>query len=113
MRVPLFDCATIYFCQSAEEVEDFCKQADAAPIDLAGINGLSTRYINTKTGERMILIAVLNGEIPTLAHEASHAVFSLCEMIGVDVEVGKSNETFCYLVSAIMKFALKHMEKPV
>lgn len=113
MRVPLFNCGTIIFCRSKAEFDYFYQSVDAEKPDTYPLNGLSSTYIHTKTNQRLFLVALFNNEISTLAHEISHTAFSICDLVGVEVKEGNANETFCYLVSNIMEFALKHLEKTV
>ncbi len=112
MKVPLFHCGTIYFCRNTTEFEYFFNVVDAEMPNTRTLNGLSSNYTNTKTGERIFLIALFNNSISTLAHEISHIAFNICDVVGVEVTEKKANETFCYLVGNIMDFALKHLEKP-
>lgn len=111
MSVPLFNCGDIYLCRTEDELAYFYQLVEGEMPNTVGLNGFSAFYIHQKTAKKIFLIAVLNGKISTLAHEISHTIFTICNLVNVEVKEGKANETFCYLMSNIMEFALKHFKK--
>lgn len=101
MKVPLFDNGTVYLCRNFDE----WKSAHAAAglevdDDLQYSSGLC-RYIH-HAGKRRFLVCINSGEFSTLAHELAHVAFDVCGLAGVPCEEGKGNETFCYLLGAMM-----------
>jgi hypothetical protein len=99
VRLPLFE-QNIHFVTSMDHyniclgVMGFPPQAPAA-----GKGG----WYTDGDGDVMFLVGVMNGEHSTLVHEISHVTHFLCKYIGIDVEYGGANETFCYIMGALYK----------
>lgn len=68
--------------------------------------GACQQYQNTDTGENLYLIGVFNGEAATLVHECAHATFYCCRDVGVVVDTGAANETYCYLLDRMFSHFL-------
>ncbi|EFF2366490.1 hypothetical protein F9L31_19480 [Escherichia coli] len=51
-------------------------------------------------------------QLSTIAHECAHMAFDICSRVGVDVEPGRANETYCYLMSRLVEFCERHIKKP-
>ncbi|OOF53893.1 hypothetical protein BKK55_10865 [Rodentibacter genomosp. 2] len=112
MRVPLFNCGTIYFCQSKQEWEACFAAFNVVDRDNRPVSGSATTLVNHTTGDTAYLLGVFNNDVSTAAHEAAHVAFYICRDVGVTVSAEDSNETFCYLVSNIMEFIGKTINKP-
>ncbi|HHU7963203.1 TPA: hypothetical protein ACUKG2_004772, partial [Escherichia coli] len=69
---------------------------------------------HTMSSENGVLhvIGVFNGKLSTIAHECAHMAFDICSRVGVDVEPGRANETYCYLMSRLVEFCERHIKKP-
>ena len=74
--------------------------------------GAANTFRHTGGGKDIYLLGVFDGRVSTLAHEAAHIVFDICRTVGVEIEAGRANETFCYLLDAIVSFASEHMKEP-
>ncbi len=113
LEVPLFKCGDIYLCRNENELKAFHKKFKL-PYEPMGNRyaGFATTIENEVTGDRNYLISIADMDFPTIAHEASHVAFYICRDTGVEVNVSSSNETFCYLVTAIVDFIYKNIEKP-
>ncbi|WP_241596001.1 hypothetical protein [Rosenbergiella epipactidis] len=105
MNVPLFESGTVIFCRDFSEWR-FIHSQIGIDQEEDGSNGKSHTYSNGS--EVMHIIGLFNGKNSTLAHECSHMAFDICSRVGVEVEAGKANETFCYLVSKIFEFCDKN-----
>lgn len=111
MTVPLFNSSVIYLCSSEEEYIYACDKLKIPARNMLGINGVSLSFVDEVHGERLHLLCVLNFSISTLAHEAAHTAFRICDEVGVRVEADKANETYCYLLSRIVDFGIHHLRK--
>lgn len=109
MKVPLFDSGDVIFCNSIEAWEALHNQlrADGG----RGLTNGASHTISSRAGT-LHIIGVFNGKISTLAHECSHIAFDICGIVGVPVSAGEANETFCYLISRLVEFGSRHMQKP-
>lgn len=70
------------------------------------------RASHTMSSENGVLhvIGVFNGKLSTIAHECAHMAFDICSRVGVDVESGRANETYCYLMSRLVEFCERHIK---
>lgn len=109
--IPLFHCANVYLCRSREEWSQACDALDCSRSDLSALSGATQTYRNADTGETLYLLGVFDGALSTLAHECAHIAFYVCRDTGVVVEEAGANETYCYLVGGLFKFAESHLEK--
>lgn len=107
--VPLFDNSYVLLCRNIEEWtlahQHFGAKADK--LDRCG----AANTFRSLSGEKDVhLLAVFDRRFSTLAHESAHIVFDICHLAGVDVEAGKSNETFCYLLDKLFQFAEPYLK---
>lgn len=58
------------------------------------------------------LLGVFTGEPHVLAHECAHVAFRICSLCGVEINPDGSNETYCYLLGRIFRFAEGYVKKP-
>lgn len=63
-------------------------------------------------GQLVVTAADLGLQLSTIAHECAHMAFDICSRVGVDVEPGRANETYCYLMSRLVEFCERHIKKP-
>lgn len=98
MLVPLFESGTIVFCRDFPEWQRLHQKLGVDVHD-SDANGAS----HTMSSENGVLhvIGVFNGKLSTIAHECAHMAFDICSRVGVDVEPGRANETYCYLMSRL------------
>lgn len=54
------------------------------------------RNMEHADGGRIYIIGVFDGQLQTLVHECSHVMFFILDYVGVEIERGAANETFCY-----------------
>ncbi|WKM72889.1 hypothetical protein Q2T70_03835 [Klebsiella oxytoca] len=109
MKVPLFENGSVVFCTSIQEWHELHRglKVDGGD-DLT--NGAS-RTLRHKTHGSLYIIGVFNGKHSTVAHECAHVAFDICSDVGVTVQPGCANETYCYLLSRLVEFCSKRMEK--
>ena len=109
MLVPLFESGTIVFCRDFPEWQRLHQKLGVDVHD-SDANGAS----HTMSSENGVLhvIGVFNGKLSTIAHECAHMAFDICSRVGVDVEPGRANETYCYLMSRLVEFSERHIKKP-
>ncbi|MFA8126311.1 hypothetical protein, partial [Escherichia coli] len=109
MLVPLFESGTIVFCRDFPEWQRLHQKLGVDVHD-SDANGAS----HTMSSENGVLhvIGVFNGKLSTIAHECAHMAFDICSRVGVDVEPGRANETYCYLMSRLVEFCERHIKKP-
>lgn len=108
IAIPLFDCGTVYLCRTRNEWQQAHRSlgAEAQLLDRCG----SANTFRSLTGDRDIyLLGIFDNNVATLAHESAHLVFDICETVGVDVERGRANETFCHLLDTIVAFASEYL----
>ncbi|EJQ8147404.1 hypothetical protein N8J30_004110 [Salmonella enterica subsp. enterica serovar Newport] len=113
LLVPLFECARVYLSTSREEWYLAYAALGLEPDDISGMGGCVRLIENTESGDVILLIGIFNGESHVLAHECAHAAFRICSLCGVEINPDGSNETYCYLLGAIFRFAEEHVKKPV
>lgn len=103
-KLPLFSGHSVYLCVNKEEWEaaHLSLGVEAKMLDR---KGTANSFQSLSGQDDVHLLGVFDGKTSTLAHEAAHIVFDICHLIGVDVQAGKANETFCYLLDHIMQFA--------
>lgn len=101
MRVPLFESGYIVFCDSLDKWVDLHNRLGVYAGD-GEANGMSHTVSND--GYVIHIIGLFNGKSSTLAHECAHMAFDICHRVGVNVEAGAENETFCHLVSRMVEF---------
>ncbi|MCS4333691.1 hypothetical protein [Klebsiella variicola] len=107
--VPLFHCANVYLCRSKEEWVQ-AESALGVPLaDISMLNGVCRHFVNEAAGENLYLIGVFNNSIATLVHECAHATFYCCHDVGVTVNTGDANETYCYLLDRMVREFLPHI----
>ncbi|MCN9006739.1 hypothetical protein MLP03_02570 [Escherichia coli] len=109
MLVPLFESGTIVLCRDFPEWQRLHQKLGVDVHD-SDANGAS----HTMSSENGVLhvIGVFNGKLSTIAHECAHMAFDICSRVGVDVEPGRANETYCYLMSRLVEFCERHIKKP-
>ncbi|MCW6598673.1 hypothetical protein [Yersinia ruckeri] len=107
MRVPLFNCATILFFNNPTEAIAHVEKISGQKFKLDGHDGFEWKY-ETKDNV-FIFLAVFDKSAATLAHEAAHAAFEICDIVQTKVSEDRDNETFCYLLQRIMEKFLPHL----
>lgn len=110
VSVPLFECGEIVYCDSRKQFRRVYKDCGVEPpmkAYLHSLGGAAHTLENKATGQRLFLVGVFDGEMATLAHEAAHVAFYICDAVGVEVRRGEANETFCYLVEYIVAQGLR------
>lgn len=110
--IPLFHCANVYLCRSREEWHQACNALGCDGSDIGMLAGATQTYTNAAAGENLYLLGVFDGQMSTLAHECAHIAFYVCRDTGVVIREGGANETYCYLVGELFKFAAEHIKKP-
>ncbi len=104
MKIPLFESGYVVYCDSWD---NWCSLHEKLGIDSGDsfVNGMSHTVSNNEAV--LHIIGVFNGRESTLAHECAHMAFDICHRVGVSVETGAANETFCHLISRLMDFCVK------
>ncbi|MGK6418613.1 hypothetical protein ACFGD2_021320 [Citrobacter freundii] len=110
--IPLFHCANVYLCLSREEWHLATDALGCPRSDIKTLAGATRTYCNTETRENLYLLGVFNGDMATLAHECAHIAFYVCRDTGVAIREDGANETYCYLVGELFKFAAGYLKKP-
>lgn len=109
--IPLFHTANIYLCRSKEEWLA-AELALGVPLsDVSFNNGRCRHFSDDETGENLYLVGVFDGNISTLVHECAHATFYCCNDVGVTIDTGAANETYCYLIDRMVSEFLPHMKQ--
>ena len=111
LEIPLFNSGRLYLCLNTEDWKESHLELGVEPQFLDR-RGAANTFRHTGGGKDIYLLGVFDGRVSTLAHEAAHIVFDICRSVGIEVEAGKANETFCYLLDAIVSFASDHMSGP-
>ncbi|EHM1384080.1 hypothetical protein KFS98_003567 [Salmonella enterica] len=107
MRVPLFNCATILFFNDPSEAIAYIKKISGNDFTFNGYDGFEWMY---ETEDKVyIILATFNKSVATLAHEAAHATFEICNIVQTRVSEDRDNETFCYLLQRIMEKFVPHL----
>lgn len=109
LEIPLFQCGFIYLCQNHQDWE-LAHEEMGSPAALMDRRGGSNAFRNLSGGQDIYILGIFDGSAATAAHEAAHIVFDICHSVGVSVECGKANETFCYLLDAIVEFAYQKLK---
>lgn len=109
MLVPLFESGYIVFCNTWEKWEALHNSLRVCHGE-EGSNGMSH---TVSSGKGILhIVGVFNGKSSTLAHECTHAAFDICHRVGIDIDTGAANETFCHLVSRLVEFGDRYIRKP-
>lgn len=108
LEVPLFKSGNIYICVTLDEWEAAHNELGAEP-KMLGRSGAANTFRELNGGQDIYLIGAFDGKPSTLAHEVAHIVFDICHFVGIEVESGKANETFCYLLDTIVEFAYPYL----
>jgi len=109
--VPLFHCANVYLCRSKEEWQQALLSLSEQEQNLAHSNGRTMHFCDDDTGENMYLVGVFDGQISTLVHECAHATFYCCNDVGVTIDTGSANETYCYLLDRMFTAFLPYIKQ--
>ena len=109
--VPLFHCANVYLCRSKEEWQQAEKALGVSLADVSTFNGMCRQFVNDETGENLYLVGVFDNNAATLVHECAHATFYCCNDVGVTVDTGSANETYCYLLDRMFTAFLPHIKQ--
>lgn len=76
-----------------------------------GANGKASLNIHSKTGDKVILVGVFDGELSTLVHECGHVAFWILDHVGVKLADGEGNEAYCYLLQTLVDLFLPHLKE--
>lgn len=109
--IPLFHSAHIYLCVTKEQWQQALNCLGEPPQNLSYGNGRTMHFCDDETGENMYLVGVFNGLPSTLVHECAHATFYVCNDVGIDIDTGQRNETYCYLLDRMFSHFLPHIQK--
>ncbi|ECU9162065.1 TPA: hypothetical protein G5T75_003397 [Salmonella enterica] len=113
LLVPLFECARVYLSTSRDEWYRIYAALGLEPENISDLGGCVRLIENTESGDVIILLGVFTGDLHVLAHECAHVAFRICSLCGVEINPDGSNETYCYLLGNIFRFAEEHVKKPV
>lgn len=105
MVIPLFKSGKVYLCKTQQEWID-AHRALNAEVKLLDRVGASNSFKHLDGGMDIHLLGWFDQKPSTLAHESAHLIFDICHEIGIRVESGQANETFCYLLDSLVEFAL-------
>lgn len=111
LEVPLFRSGLVYICRTTDEWVTAHEALGAEPLMMER-RGAANTFRSISGGQDIHLLGVFDASPSSLAHEAAHIVFDICHSAGIEVEAGKANETFCYLLDAIVEFAIQELEEP-
>ncbi|ECT9547831.1 hypothetical protein CJG84_04965 [Salmonella enterica] len=81
------------------------------PNDVSNLAGCVRLIESTKTGEVTIMLGVFTGQLEVLVHECAHVAFRVCDLCGVEINPEGSNETYCYLLDKVFRFAEPYIRK--
>ncbi|MEL4885704.1 hypothetical protein N6P31_01240 [Pectobacterium betavasculorum] len=109
--IPLFQCACIYLCRSKKEWTQAEKSIGVDAVSVEFSSGMCRHIIDDATGENFYMIGVFDGSVSTLVHECAHATFYCCNDVGVTVDTGSANETYCYLLERMFSHFLPHFKR--
>ena len=112
LEVPLFQSGFVYVCRTREEWLIAHEQLDAEAT-MTDRRGAANTFRHLSGGQDIHLLGVFDGSASTLAHEAAHIVFDICHTVGIEINSGGANETFCYLLDAIVAFASQNLKEPM
>ncbi len=111
LEVPLFQSGLVYVCRTPEEWAA-AHEGLGAERYMTDRRGAANTFRHLSGGQDIHLLGIFDGSPSTLAHEAAHIVFDICHSVGVEVKGGRANETFCYLLDAIVAFAAQKLKEP-
>lgn len=86
---------TVYLITSEEKWHDTMHYLTAKDSDGDLGAGRATQLECGEFG-RIYLVGVFDGSLAALVHECSHVMFYILDYVGVEIERGAANETFCY-----------------
>lgn len=102
-KVPLFESGTVFWYMTREGYDGHMRELGLDPAD-ESVSGISTSAQNRETGETQYIIGVFREDyVHVLCHEAAHTTFHICRDVGVQVNVDRANETYCYLLDYIVR----------
>ncbi|EAB4400461.1 hypothetical protein CBU97_08225 [Salmonella enterica subsp. enterica serovar Montevideo] len=111
LLVPLFECAHIYLCTSCNEWEQAYEAMSIESDDVRSLAGCVRLVECAETGEVTIILGVFTGQLEVLVHECAHVAFRICSLCGVEINPDGSNETYCYLLDKVFRFAEPFISK--
>ncbi|MGV3876931.1 hypothetical protein ACV8SQ_04045 [Citrobacter freundii] len=109
--IPLFQSANIYLCRSKDEWVQAEMAIGVSLANVSMVNGMCRQFVNDETGENLYLVGVFDNNVATLVHECAHATFYCCNDVGVTVDTGSANETYCYLLDRMVTAFLPHIKQ--
>lgn len=109
--VPLFNSANIYLCRNKDEFRAAMSNIGTSADGIEMLNGICRHFVNEEAQENIYIIGVFNGSVSTLVHECAHAAFFCCNDVGVQVETGKANETYCYMLDRMFSHFLPYIQE--
>lgn len=112
LEVPLFQSGFVYVCRTREEW-GVAHEKLGVEASMADRRGAANTFRHLSGGQDVHLLGVFDSSASTLAHEAAHIVFDICHIVGIDINSGGANETFCYLLDAIVAFASQNLKEPM
>lgn len=65
-----------------------------------------------QTGELVYLIGVFDGGLSTLVHECAHLAFWILRDVGIKLQGGKTNESYCYLIQTLFELFYPYLKEP-
>lgn len=108
MTIPLFESGQVYFCGTRKDWK-YAHEVMGSNANMLDRRGGANTFKSMDGGLDVHLLGVFDDSASTLAHESAHLVFDICETVGVDIEKGKANETFCHLLDKIVEFGNQQM----
>lgn len=86
---------TVYLITSEEKWHDTMHYLTAEESVEALGSGRAKAMIDSN-GVVIYFIGVFDGSLAALVHECSHVMFYILDYVGVEIDRGAANETFCY-----------------
>lgn len=105
IKVPLFG-GEIWLCKSDKEFAEAHKDSGLSLTAVPGCSGV-TVFLGESFAP-ICIVGIFNGKFSTIAHEMSHACFRILSSMGVELDAGGGNETFCYLLDHLVSKSLRH-----
>lgn len=107
--IPLFRCANVYLCRTAEEWDSACDYLGCEGGSHEMLSGCTQTFQNKEAGENTYLLGVFNNDLATLVHECGHIAFYVCRDVNVPTDASLSSETYCYMLDRLFSEFLPYI----